>query len=565
MAELEPLEVFLQCFSGWRAGYVENHLEALSSADVTKNSKRNTKAYFKKAIVTDVLYRKHLTGTVGLGVCPVNSANHCNYAVVDIDEYNTNCANYIFKIIQQYALPFCVFSSKSKGLHLYIFFTESESAKEVRAVLKKFVTAFALDKKFIDSTGATKVEIFPKQDVLDETGNGSCVTLPYFNAADPPNPMLAPDGEPVSFELAMKNVWQSRTTLKELDTKLNGLPYGDAPVCIQRGILSDMLEENSGRNDFLYSLAIYLKKKNGKDSLEEDLTAVNGTLPAPITKEDIRAMAASVAKTEKGYKCSGALCKLFCSKKDCAKREFGLGRNRGHFTGVDFGKLIRIKTKLPYYVWELRVNETDPYVPVVFKDSSELHNQTIFLRKCIDELSCAPYQVPVNDWLEVVNTALSHVTNQSISADSDSTGLAMVEKAFIQFLVHKKAPKNSICSIRFGSVVRDILGNYCFSGDAFMAYLAVKNLDMKTLLIRDVLVQFGCTEGTVRYNSASGKVVEISCWKKASDPRITEEENIMGEVEEEDAIALDTAIAQAGAEQAKDTGDTVTDEYTARF
>ena len=540
------LEIFQSAFQGLRSSYTVNHLERLTDGQLASQGKKKTEITTMSRAVSPADYGAHLRGAYGIGISPVNGENRCFYAVVDIDVYTAECTQYVLGIVHDYDLPFFVFRSKSGGLHLYAFFREAESAKEVRRVLFRFVDTFALNTRYED-----KVEVFPKQDVLPKDGHGSCVTLPYFRYDRTPNPMLAPDGTPVPFARAMAALDGSFTSVKDIGTKLDTLPYMDAPVCIQRALLSGTVGENSGRNDFLFSVAVYLKKRFG-EGVAEHLAEINGALPAPLSDAEALQIAQSVQKGEYRYKCSSCqICKKFCSKKECALREYGVGRNKGHFTGIDFGQLVRMNSKDPYYVWELRVNDTDPYTKVVFKDEGELADQKQFLIHCIRYLNCAPTQVSPNDWLECVNTALSKMTVQAVSDSTDTTDLSQVHKAFIRFLVQKKAAGNQVYMIRVGAVVTDRSGFLCFSSEGFMAYLNSAHLGTKEMLLRDVLMRFGCEEGDIGYETKSGRRVVFKCWKKKSDEEIESEESILGDVVEGDAEAIDDAVAEAQAQKAE--------------
>ena len=542
------VEIFSSAFQGLRSSFNVNHIERLTSEQLKVPGKKKTEIVMVTRPVSASDYGDHLRGEHAIGISPINGENHCFYSVIDIDVYDDESREYVLGFVHDYDLPFFMFRSKSGGLHMYAFYREPESAKEVRKTMARVCDTFALDTKY-----EGKVEIFPKQDVLPRDGRGSCVTLPYFNYKNTPNYMYAPDGSPVSFANAMAVLDGAFTSLKDIGIKLDTLPYMDAPVCIQRALLSRTVGENSGRNDFLYSVAVYLKKKMG-DNIASALLEINHTLPSPLPDAETSQIAQSVQKGEYRYKCTScAICKKFCSKKDCSLREYGVGRNKGHFTGIDPGQLTRMNSKDPYYVWELRVNDADPYTKVVFKDEGELADQKQFLIHCIRYLNFAPIQVAPNDWIEYVNTALSKMVVQAVSDSTDTTDLSQVHKAFIRFLIQRQAVGNQVYMLRMGSVVKDQLGQLCFSSEGFMAYLNTAHLGAKEILLRDVLIRFGCTEGDIGYETKAGRRIIIKCWKKAPDEEILSEAAILGDVIEGDAESIDAVIDETLSESNPDT------------
>jgi hypothetical protein len=523
------VDIFRSAFRGLSSSFTENHLENLASIIPDAKGKKKTKVFVQTRPVTEADIGRHLSGVCGIGICPINGKNKCFYSVVDIDVYETLDVEYILSIIHDYDLPFEAFRSKSGGLHLYTFYSKEESAKDVREVLSRFVSCFALDVKFQTLEGVSKVEIFPKQNILPKDGRGSYVTLPYFNYKHSSMCMLAPDGKDVPFVKAMNIITGSFTSVKDFNNVLDELPYNDAPVCIQRGLLSKVLSEDSGRNDFLYTVGVYLKKKHGED-ISDRLKSINALLPASLEDSEVQGIAASIMKNNGKFKCHGSVCRRFCDAKGCAKREYGVGKNKGHFTGIDFGPLVRMDARDPYYVWNLRLNDEDPYTSVIFKNEDELNNQNIFTRYCMRYLRKAPYMVQYNDWIDILNTAMDSMTVQKVSEAGDNTTLARVHRAFVRYLIAKKSPDNKPYQLRIGSVYTDETGNYCFTAEHFLEYIEHLKLSTGTLILSDALTRFGCVEGTVSYDTSDGRRINIPCWKKAPDDLLTGEDSLRKDI-----------------------------------
>ena len=115
------------------------------------------KAQAKSRLVYDTLspavIQRHLAGQVSIGVAPIRDDGTCFFGAIDIDDYKYNL-NDVIAAIEDFDMPLCPCYSKSKKLHLYIFFTDPVPAEDVQNLLKWYARAFACDKK---------VEIFPKQ------------------------------------------------------------------------------------------------------------------------------------------------------------------------------------------------------------------------------------------------------------------------------------------------------------------------------------------------------------------------------------------------------------------
>ena len=174
--------------------------------------------------------------------------------------------------------------------------------------------------------------------------------------------------KPVSIASFFDYVKSKLCTIESLEEALTKLPFNDAPICIQSIYLSGILGESSGRNNFLYSAAIYYKKKHGVEDFGPYVLELNNELPSPLEESDVQNTIKSVASKEGFYKCKDIPCKTFCNKKVCKTREFGLGFEKGgHFSGTDFGSLTRVKCEDPYYIWEVRFDTTKEFQKLTFK------------------------------------------------------------------------------------------------------------------------------------------------------------------------------------------------------
>lgn len=522
---------FLLLFKGKSNSYVKNFLpKEKPEAGV----KTKTKIIQVGGTVDADLMLSHLNGEFGVGICPVNTEGKCSAGVIDIDYYKGKIRK-MLDIIREYQLPLLPFRSKSGGLHCYLFLSKSNSAKNVREVLSQVVKIFSLDKMY----GEQKVEIFPKQDKITAEGMGSAITLPYFNAEEPYTYLLDLDGNEVPFEEALNQIQKRFTTIEAVREALENLPYNDAPPCLQRVLLSGLVGgEDTGRNNFLFSFALYASKKYGLEGFASYVRELNNSFECPIEESAVESTIASIRSKEYSYRCKDIPCNGFCDKSLCKKREFGLGREKGHFSDIEYGQLLRYKTAEPYYVWQLKLQGSEgDFKNIVFKDEGELLDQKNFAKVCVRFLNFAPRQVQTNDWFGTLNKYLASVKDVEVRAESDTSALSMVRQMFVRYLSNKQARRDSPYQIHANLCVRQTysdesgkpVAKFFFTHTGFAEYLRNNKVNFDQSMLRETLKSFGAVEDTLRYNNSMGDLVEFPCWSKSEDKEI--DEAYKGEVE----------------------------------
>lgn len=518
---------FLQLFKGKSNTYVKNELpkEKPQAGEKIKTKITNNEGRVDKELITH-----HLDGDYGIGVCPVNAEGKCYFGVLDIDYYKAKIRK-VLSFIKEYQLPLLPFRSKSGGLHVYLILSKSVSAKTMRETLNLISYYFCLDMIY----GKGKVEVFPKQDKAE--GFGSSVTLPYFNAENPYTYLLDLDGNEVEFKDALVYIQSHLTTIEAVKESLSKLPYNDAPPCIQRLLLSgEVGGEDSGRNNFLFSFAVYAKKKYG-NGFEDYVKEINEGFESPLEDSVIDQICTSVKSNEYIYKCKDIPCNGFCNKSECRKREFGLGRDKGHFTGIDYGQLYRYMTAEPYYIWKLRLQGQEKWVDVVFKDEGYLLDQKNFAKMCVRYLNQAPMQVSNNDWYAILNSVLPNVQDVEVKQETDTSGLSLLRNAFITYLSNKQARRDTPFQIRIGLCVRQVengQAKYYFTHRGFSEYLRNQKINFDYNMLRETLKKFGAVEDSLKYTNAYGEDINFPCWSKVEDKDIDEAYVGAMEVEEGD-------------------------------
>lgn len=506
---------FSQIFKGKNNTYVKNNLP---KEKPEKGVKTKTKITQVEGKVDRELLSHHLSGDFGVGVCPVNAEGKCYFGVLDIDYYKSKIKR-MLSFIKEYQLPLLPFRSKSGGLHVYLMLTKSVSAKTMRETLNHISYYFSLDAIY----GKGKVEVFPKQDKAE--GFGSSVTLPYFNCENPYTYLLDLDGNKVDFKEALDYIQHHFTTIEAVKEALEHLPYNDAPPCIQRALLSaEIGGEDTGRNNFLFSYAVYAKKKFGA-GFEDYVHQINEAFEVPLEPAIVDQTCNSVKDNEYVYKCKDIPCNGFCNKTECRKREFGLGRDKGHFTGVDYGQLFRYMTAEPYYIWKLRLQGQEQWKDVIFKDEGFLLDQKNFAKMCVRYLNQAPMQVSNNDWYAILNSVLPNIQDVEVKQESDTSGLSLLRNSFINYLSNKQARRDSPYQIKVGLCVRQMRNGqakYFFTHRGFSDYLRNQKISFDYNMLRETLKQFGAVEDVLQYTNAFGEEMHFPCWSKTEDKDIDE-------------------------------------------
>ena len=522
---------FLLLFKGKSNSYAKNFLPKEKPEEGVKTK---TKIIQVRETVDTDLMLSHLNGEFGVGICPVNTEGKCNFGVIDIDVYKGKIRK-MLDVIREYQLPLLPFRSKSGGLHCYLFLSKSNSAKSVRDVLSQVIKIFSLDKMY----GEQKVEIFPKQDKITAEGMGSAITLPYFNAEEPYTYLLDLDGNEVPFEEALNQIQKRFTTIEAVREALENLPYNDAPPCLQRILLSGLVGgEDTGRNNFLFSFALYASKKYGLEGFASYVRELNSSFECPIEESAVESTIASIKSKEYSYRCKDIPCNGFCDKSLCKKREFGLGREKGHFSDIEYGQLLRYKTAEPYYVWQLKLQGSEgDFKNIVFRDEGELLDQKNFAKVCVRFLNFAPRQVQTNDWFGTLNKYLASVKDVEVRAESDTSALSMIRQMFVRYLSNKQARRDSPYQIHANLCVRQTysdesgkpVAKFFFTHTGFAEYLRNNKVNFDQSMLRETLKSFGAVEDTLKYNNSMGDLVEFPCWSKSEDKEI--DEAYKGEVE----------------------------------
>jgi hypothetical protein len=130
----------------------------------------------EKKRVTNDTFLAHLKGVRPYGVYLLNG-DRTKAIVVDFDDLDTLPPIEFMKAAQHYGLPAYIETSKSKGFHVWIFF----SGKGVKAFKARLVF-----KHILEEVDHPQTEIFPKQDRLGNGASfGNFINAPLFGGLVP--------------------------------------------------------------------------------------------------------------------------------------------------------------------------------------------------------------------------------------------------------------------------------------------------------------------------------------------------------------------------------------------
>ena len=254
------------------------------------------------------LYDEHLSGSISIGIVPINTSGKCYFGAIDIDDYTG--LNWIPKFLQRYSIPLVPVRSKSGGLHLYCFLKEALDAKTLVGYLHQFRSVLGLPEN---------TEVFPKQTRLSE-GVGNWINIPYYGQTS--RRAVTADGKELSFEEFLAHAETLISTEKSLAGVLDALPLSSAPPCLQAMYLTGEIgKANSGRNTFLFNAGVYLRTRFGVDELPSRLKTLNDTLPNALSDAELeKTVIRTHTKKTYQYQCSEGLLKKFCCVDICSKR-----------------------------------------------------------------------------------------------------------------------------------------------------------------------------------------------------------------------------------------------------
>jgi hypothetical protein len=381
------------------------------------HGKREGKNFTKTAEITQDQYVEHLEGRTGLGLIPIRDDNTVSFAVIDVDDYSDH--QVVLSTIERNNLPLIPFSSKSGGVHLYLFYETP-----VRAALAiEHMVQFRRILGFPKTT-----EIFPKQATLRVDGVGNWINLPYFGEE---RTIIYANGTTATLEEALVRIGETRVSVSIIKNLFLSLPLADGPPCLQTIYLS---RHTDFRNLYLFSLTRYFKSKLGA-SYESAITNANNELDIPIDFDELNnTVIQSYKKKDYCYKCDDEPLRALCDKEDCQLRAYGVGGQL--VSELNYGILRQYLSDPPYYLWT--INESE----LTFNGTKDLMNQDTFRATCLEKLHVLPYKLKDTIWTKIINDALKSMDTVKIEEGDDMSAGATLLGYFREFLTNRAMAEN---------------------------------------------------------------------------------------------------------------------------
>jgi len=429
--EIQSLQLaeYMDLFAGNTSNYgVHQYNFTKEGKETGKNSTETNK------LLTVEQYKAHLLGKMGLGVIPINEDGEAKFGVIDIDVYDTDLSAYI-EAIEEHDFPLVPFKSKSGGLHIYMFMRQAVAAKSVVDMLNRMVSVLCLD-IYIKQKLNRLIEIFPKQVKVNVGSVGSWINLPYYDVEHTRQYAIV-RGKKLNFDDALAYAKSKRKTLAEVRTFLDEMPNAEGPPCLQSIALLNAVSKGGGRNNYLFSFGVFLKKSD-PEFWEQKLFDVNNAMHDPLPRDELEnTIISSLRKKDYAYKCLDAPCVDFCRKAVCKTREFGIGKEGGYFSELEYGRLIQVKSYEPYYEWDVRVMGNESFKRLRFQSEAEIIGQDSFLRLCFRELHVLPVKLKQSEWYKLINQALKELDIVRVEQEDDTTPIGLFKSIFVEFLTKR--------------------------------------------------------------------------------------------------------------------------------
>lgn len=447
---------------------------------VDGKAKSNSRLVYEP--LNPAVIQRHLDGFTSIGVAPIRDDGTCSFGAIDIDDYKYDL-NDVIAAIEDFNMPLCPCYSKSKKLHIYIFFSDPTPADEVQDILSWYARAFACDKK---------VEIFPKQSKAHSSQKFySWINLPYFDANNEENhrKMVTRQGL-LTMSDALDKMQEKRLSAKDHRKWIDEFEYRDAPPCILSGLLLRDIGPGQ-RNNWLFSCGVYFRLKDENCDLKTLLTEVNHSLHEPISDAELNATVIKGFNRKSYFYMCAALDR--CDKASCRQQEYGIESKAS--TGLDYGDLTQFMTDPPYYEWIVNGQK------LTFWNEQEILTQGKFRALCLRQLHLVPRRVPDDRWSKILTRACENITvvQPAVEAGDFSSGSTFFDLTCAFFNTKRKA--DNITQLAMGRVyVDDIEKEYVFTAKSFIDFLVHKNdfTQYKPVEMRVRLQQLGAyKEGTV--------------------------------------------------------------------
>ena len=376
---------FKEIFQGNNSAYGIMKL----TGETTDKGKAVSKAFIKREIITDTLWKEHIEGKEpALGVIPINENNECKWGCIDIDVYNVDHL-VLMRNIKGLDFPLVTFRSKSGGAHLFLFTKDFIPASLMQSKLKAMAKAL----------GYEGSEVFPKQTqiFMDRGDTGNFLNLPYHGGIRGLRYAIKAGGEAASLEsfYSIYDEWvQTREQVENLKVQTSvpsNETFEQGPPCLNK-LAKEGFGEGS-RNNALFNVGVYRKKSN-PDNWEDMLVSDNQkVMDPPLSNSEVQSLIKSLnRKGYDKYRCKEQPICSVCDPARCRTKKFGVGFEEEQMP--ELGTLTKICSNPSQYFLDVdgkRVELT----------KEQLHNPNLFSIEVMDKASVVVPIPKPKDWREL--------------------------------------------------------------------------------------------------------------------------------------------------------------------
>lgn len=387
---MEIEQSFMELFAGLEKAHGMYTIQVMNKA-----GKKQGIAKTIRETVTKHMWASHLRGERGLGIIPINADSKCRFGAIDVDIYFGLDIEKIRNDILKYSLPLYPCLSKSGGVHIYLFAKEWVPAILMQSKLKELASGL----------GFGNSEIFPKQtEILTERGDiGQWINMPYYGNTRRWNNM-----PPEEFVTRVKRLSEQEIALLQLP---EGNLFKDGPPCLQH--LSTSGFPKGTRNDGLFNIGVYLRKKN-PDGWKSELESYNrDCMQPPLSLLEVQVVIKSVGKKQYRFTCSKPPIAPHCNAALCKTRKYGIDNDSDVPVILS---LTKFDSKPP--TWFADVDGGGR----IELDTADLQSQRRFQLKCMETLNTMPQKMTEIAWVKLIAHLMENVNIITAPVDASPMG-----------------------------------------------------------------------------------------------------------------------------------------------
>ena len=465
-------------------------------------------------------YTRHLLGQSMLGVVPIQDGNRCNFAAIDIDDYEVDHVA-VIKRVSELKLPLVATRSKSGGLHLWAFF--KNEGVPARAAMTKLEEVSA-------ALGYPGIEIFPKQHQIGPEDVGNWINLPWFQYDETDRWGWTDEGEEIrDLETWLGYAEDRAVTLKELnrwkvdfdDAGEADAMFADGPPCLQT-LASRGIPEGQ-RNMTMFPMAVYAHARYPDPAeMEWAVHQYNDHLFDPRMQDrEIETIRQQVEHNDYRYPCQQEPIKSVCNRALCLRRKYGVRLNGTQFNWGTLWQILPLtndgKELVDECYWRMQLNYNEEQV-MIDLSTAELMNYRAVHMKVVNARIILP-PMDANDWRNIIEEKMQNV--EVVHELEITSSVGELRQHLARFLSMRAAGTEMKVEVLAGKAwLNEDEGMFWFQGEFFKDYLTQQRYtDFKGPKLTQTLKHmFGFDITRARFPHHENPVRIWKCPKEMIDP-----------------------------------------------